>query len=240
MPLDATAVLSATRPPGWREALKTSIGRKYFAAGISVSDLMPKLHSIEEELGLAPSRAPRSPFVAQMRLVRLQQEVEDRKAKEAKEAKGRKDSADAAVIAGAMARKPESAPEPAAMLTASLAAFCQMDTAVRLKFSQDGGALAYADFKALSTASKMEHVRNGGRIIPEGATVAPHAIKLVGDATLDAAIVVAGAHSLAHLKAMSEVNQLRAAVASLPPGSMSRKCCEANLAIAETKLQNCE
>ena len=51
-----------------------------------------------------------------------------------------------------------------AVIPITLAQFRAMDSATRLQFAQDGGALSCTDFAALSPAAKMQHCRGGGKI----------------------------------------------------------------------------
>jgi hypothetical protein len=79
----------------------------------------------------------------------------------------------AAVVAAAL---PAAAQAPQILHT-SLAEFRKMDSATRLQFSQDGGALAQTDFEQLSALAKMQHCRAGGKILestdPSNRVVAP-------------------------------------------------------------------
>lgn len=56
------------------------------------------------------------------------------------------------------------------ILKTTLTEFRAMDSATRLQFAQDGGALAKSDFDKLTPAAKMAHVRNGGKLIAEETT----------------------------------------------------------------------
>ncbi len=73
----------------------------------------------------------------------------------------------APAVAATVAALPPTAP---GILQASLVDFRKMDAATRLQFSQDGGALAQADFNQLSALAKMQHCRAGGKILESAET----------------------------------------------------------------------
>lgn len=77
-------------------------------------------------------------------------------------------------------------------------------------------------------------------LMPGSALTAPVArpLELTGNATLDEAIAASGCHSLRHYSAKATRDQLFAAAANLPPGSIARACAESNLQKAEAKLRN--
>lgn len=76
-------------------------------------------------------------------------------------------TAAAPAVAPLVATVTDAAPE---VLQASLSHFRKMDAATRLQFSQDGGALALADFNQLSALAKMQHCRAGGKILESAET----------------------------------------------------------------------
>ena len=69
-------------------------------------------------------------------------------------------------------------------------------------------------------------------------TPAPRLADLTGDGTLDRAIAASGTHNLRTFKLKAKRDQLFAAAANLPTGSMARACVESNLQKAEAELRN--
>jgi hypothetical protein len=73
-----------------------------------------------------------------------------------------------------------------------------------------------------------------------GAPDAPVArpVELTGNATTDKWIADSGCKSLSEFKAKAKRDRLFAVASALPPGSAARACAEANLAAAQTALNN--
>jgi hypothetical protein len=142
---ESIAILAATAPPG--------LSKKQ-----ALAEVNSKIIMLESQLGISSRLMP---ILNSAKAIARLTELEGQLA-----AKGLPPTPAAlAPAAAAAVAAIAAAPGQPEILMVTLAEYRKMDAAIRLQFSQDGGALAQADFNQLSALAKMQHCRAGGKIL---------------------------------------------------------------------------